>query len=201
MSYHVQQSSQQKSLGIIVVVAFHVLLITGLILGLKVQVFPELKSPIIVDNIKEKPVPVDQIDEPIVNINTNTKIAIPENPIKIDIDTPPIVPDQTDKTSGGTIVQSSMSKPKLQNATTPAYPAASARMEEQGTTRLNLYITADGRVSEATVVSSSGYSRLDDAAVKHALHAWRFTPCVDNGTAVGCWFQTNLVWKLENAKR
>ncbi len=202
MSYHVQQSSQQKSLGIIAVVAFHVVLIFGLITGLKVGNFTSIPESITVNNIKDKPVEIPPIEIAPVNIESRTTIDIKPiqqqtfEPDPVTDNHPPVVVG----TGGGTVVQATMSKPKLQNPTTPAYPAASVRLEEHGTTYLNLYITADGRVSEATVTSSSGYSRLDDAAVKHARY-WKFTPCVEDGTAVGCWYQTKMVWKLENAVR
>jgi len=203
MSYHVQQSSQQKSLGILVVVAFHVLLITGLMIGLKVGPTIDKPDSITYTNVKQKPVEVPPIDMPPVVIDTQTKIQIdPVTPQSFDSD-PPVNtnPPVVVGTGGGTVIQATMSKPKLQNPTTPAYPAASVRLEEHGTTYLNLYITADGRVSEATVTTSSGYSRLDDAAVKHAQRYWKFTPCIEDGTAVGCWYQTKMVWKLENATR
>lgn len=203
MSYHVQQSSQQKSLGIIVVIAFHVVLIFALITGLKVGIFITPPDSITVDTITEKPIPVTPVDEPKVNFNEKTNIVIPVIPHQIIDSDPPI----TDKTRpilpGGEIgvATTTISKPSLKNPTTPTYPAASVRLNEEGTTGLNLYITADGRVSEASVFSSSGYSRLDEAAVKHAQRYWKFSPCVENGTAIGCWFQTKLVWRLEDAAK
>jgi periplasmic protein TonB len=201
MSYHVQQSSQQKSLGILVVIAFHVLLITGLVIGLKVGPTIDKPDSITYTNIKEKPVDVTPVAPP-PPTTRDPVISIPNIPITvIDSDPPPPTTGQTDSTGGGTVIQATMSKPKLQNPTTPAYPTASVRLEEHGTTYLNLYITADGRVSEATVTTSSGYSRLDDAAVKHAQRYWKFTPCIEDGAAVGCWYQTKMVWKLENAVR
>jgi periplasmic protein TonB len=202
MSYHVQHSSQQKSLGIIVVVAFHAVLIFALIAGLKVSQFPDEPEAITFKQIKEKPVDAIPIDPSPIDISEKTTITIPIAPTPTFESEPAVTDTGAIRITGGEPgAKTVMSKPSLKNPTTPAYPTASARMNEEGSTGLNLYITADGRVSEASVYSSSGYSRLDDAAVKHALRYWRFTPCVENGTAVGCWYQTKLTWRLENAKR
>jgi protein TonB len=65
----------------------------------------------------------------------------------------------------------------------PAYPLLSAQLGEQGIVVVELAIAADGRVSSARVVQTSGYPRLDQAA-QTALARWHFTPAVRDGQPV-----------------
>lgn len=96
---------------------------------------------------------------------------------------------------------SNLSKAKLLKASKPDYPSAAARLGEEGATGLKLFINVDGRVSDVQLVSSSGSSRLDEAAVKHAKRNWVFSPCTEGGKAIACWHQTKLVWQLKDAER
>jgi protein TonB len=65
----------------------------------------------------------------------------------------------------------------------PGYPGLAARLGEQGTVVLRMYIGADGRVTYVEVLQSSGYARLDNTA-QAALEKWRFTPAMENGRPV-----------------
>ena len=47
----------------------------------------------------------------------------------------------------------------------PAYPRMSRRMGEQGTVLLRVFISAEGRAEKADIRTSSGYARLDEAAL------------------------------------
>ncbi|MBY0579620.1 MAG: energy transducer TonB [Burkholderiales bacterium] len=65
----------------------------------------------------------------------------------------------------------------------PDYPARSMRMNEQGKVVLRVELGEDGRVVEANVKTSSGYHRLDEAALD-AVKTWRCRPQVRNGVPV-----------------
>jgi protein TonB len=65
----------------------------------------------------------------------------------------------------------------------PDYPLLSMRMNEQGKVVLRVELGEDGRVANAEVKTSSGYRRLDDAAM-NAVRTWRCEPSVRNGVAV-----------------
>lgn len=202
MSYHVQQNTQQRSIGIAIVIAFHVLLIWALANGLGIRIVNIINSdPVKVTTIKDQIVPPPPIDIPEPTVDQrSTVIAPPTIPVISISEPPPLI---TERRGGGDLIipQTSISKPRLIRATKPDYPTAASRMGEEGITGLKLFVTADGRVAEATVFSSSGSTRLDDAAIKHALRNWAFTPCMEGDKAVACWHQTKLVWRLEDAKR
>jgi protein TonB len=62
------------------------------------------------------------------------------------------------------------------------YPLASQRQRETGRVMVLVVINPEGNIEKATVVSSSGYSRLDQAALE-ALRRVRFRPYMRNGVA------------------
>lgn len=64
----------------------------------------------------------------------------------------------------------------------PAYPRVSQRRGEQGRVVLRVLISPDGRVAQVKVQHSSGYERLDEAAVQ-AMQRARFRPYTENGIA------------------
>ena len=57
------------------------------------------------------------------------------------------------------------------------YPPVSARTGEQGRVVIRMCFNANGRVTTSEVVKSSGYPRLDEAAVKMGRH-YRFRPAM-----------------------
>jgi len=65
----------------------------------------------------------------------------------------------------------------------PAYPSMSRRLGETGKVVLRVTLNAQGRVAKATVSQSSGFNRLDEAALA-AVREWRCTPAQRDGQAV-----------------
>lgn len=80
--------------------------------------------------------------------------------------------------------------------TQPDYPPASRRAGEEGTVVLELYVLANGRVGEARVKQSSGFPRLDEAAVREAKRTWRLRPGTEDGQAVPMWGQFAVTFRL-----
>ena len=65
----------------------------------------------------------------------------------------------------------------------PAYPALSRRLGEAGKVVLRVSLDRVGNVAKASVDRSSGFPRLDEAALA-AVRDWRCTPAQRNGQAV-----------------
>jgi protein TonB len=65
---------------------------------------------------------------------------------------------------------------------TPVYPRLSERRGEQGRVVLRVLITPQGGVADVKVRHSSGYARLDEAAVQ-AMRRAHFRPYTENGVA------------------
>jgi len=70
--------------------------------------------------------------------------------------------------------------PKL---TAPIYPAISRRMGEEGKLVLRVELDETGHIDEAKVINSSGYDRLDAAALT-AVKSWQCNPSLRNGQPV-----------------
>ena len=78
----------------------------------------------------------------------------------------------------------------------PAYPSISRRLNEQGKTTVRVLIGTDGLPQRAEVSKSSGFSRLDDAALATVMR-WRYVPGKRGGVAEAMWFNVPINWVLE----
>lgn len=65
----------------------------------------------------------------------------------------------------------------------PRYPTGSADDYESGTVVLVLDVDPEGAISKVAMDRSSGYPKLDAAAIEAAA-AWRFTPAQEGGKPV-----------------
>lgn len=62
----------------------------------------------------------------------------------------------------------------------PAYPRSARRLRESGVVQVKVLISTLGEVKDAQVVKSSGYIRLDKAALE-AVNRWRCQAAIRNG--------------------
>ena len=65
----------------------------------------------------------------------------------------------------------------------PDYPSVSRRLGEQGKVLLRVQVTVDGAAGSVALQTSSGSTRLDQAALE-AVKKWRFVPAKRGGQAV-----------------
>jgi protein TonB len=82
------------------------------------------------------------------------------------------------------------------NNPTPMYPSMSRRMGEQGTVLLRVFINTEGRAEKAEIRTSSGYSRLDEAALA-TVQRWRYVPGKRAGVAEAMWFNVPIRFLLD----
>ncbi len=78
----------------------------------------------------------------------------------------------------------------------PAYPAMSKRAGEQGLVLVRVLIGADGMAQKAEIKTSSGFDRLDRAALATVLQ-WRYVPGKRAGVAEAMWFNVPINFVLE----
>ena len=78
----------------------------------------------------------------------------------------------------------------------PPYPALSRRLNEQGKTTVRVMIGADGLPQRAELSKSSGFDRLDQAALATVMR-WRYVPGKRSGVAEAMWFYVPINWVLE----
>jgi protein TonB len=69
----------------------------------------------------------------------------------------------------------------------PVYPAVSRRLREQGRVLFDVYILPDGTVGEIKLKRSSGFARLDAAALE-AVRQWRYVPAKRGDQPIPFWY-------------
>jgi protein TonB len=75
------------------------------------------------------------------------------------------------------------------------YPDASKRANEEGRCVVTVTVAADGRITNESLQSSSGFQRLDDACLK-AVHGLRMLPATEDGKPVEKTVALPIAWKL-----
>jgi protein TonB len=78
----------------------------------------------------------------------------------------------------------------------PAYPAMSKRLGEQGKVIVRVLIGIDGTAQKAEIRQSSGFDRLDQAALA-TTQRWRYVPGKRGGVAEAMWFNVPINFVLE----
>ncbi|MEZ5663278.1 MAG: energy transducer TonB [Burkholderiaceae bacterium] len=82
------------------------------------------------------------------------------------------------------------------NNTPPRYPPLSRRMGEQGRVVVRAFIDIDGTAAKAEIARSSGFDRLDQAALQTVLR-WRYVPGKRGGVPEGMWFNIPISFELK----
>ena len=78
----------------------------------------------------------------------------------------------------------------------PNYPPVSRRLGEQGKVLLRVQVSANGTADSVTLQTSSGSTRLDQAALA-AVKKWRFVPAKRGGQAVSASVIVPVSFSLE----
>jgi protein TonB len=81
------------------------------------------------------------------------------------------------------------------NAPNPGYPSASRRLGEEGLVRFRVLISEQGRAERIEIQKSSGYTRLDDAAMQSIRRAL-FKPYMEDGKAIPVYAIIPISFKL-----
>lgn len=138
---------------------------------------PKPVSKPVPDPASKKAVPVQRAREPAKKIPEKPQIdTVP--PPTVAVKTPPLMPAPTPSAmSAAPVVEQVAARydaAYLHNPA-PAYPIMSRRRREQGTVQLQVWVSAEGRAIKVALLHSSGFERLDAAAVD-TVRQWRFVP-------------------------
>lgn len=85
--------------------------------------------------------------------------------------------------AASSMVQANDLMARMVEGKAPTYPIESRRKREEGKVVLSVTIGLDGRVEAISVAVSSGFDRLDNAAMK-AVRQWRWTPMMRDGAPI-----------------
>jgi protein TonB len=83
----------------------------------------------------------------------------------------------------------------LQNPS-PPYPAMSRRLREEGKVMLDVKVTVAGEPEQVRLKQSSGFPRLDDAAI-NTVQRWRFLPARQGSETVAASVVVPVVFRLD----
>lgn len=212
MSYaEEQRASGRRGIGLLVVVALHVLVVYALVTGLARKAVEIVKGPIetkLIEELKKLPPPDDppppppkpkaepppfvppaEVSTAPVAVSHAPTITTSPQPAPVVVEAPPPPPPKPAVRVAAVIDAAA-------NCRKPEYPAASKRLEEEGTVLLRFMIDEQGRVVDSRVENSSGFARLDEAA-RAALSQCKFKPGTVDGAPEKSWASLKYVWRLE----
>ena len=86
--------------------------------------------------------------------------------------------------------------PRPMRAIKPEYPKGARQRGEQGDVVIELTVNSKGGVDKASVVTSSGYVELDEAALR-AVRSAKFTPAKSGRESVASTARLTLTFKLK----
>lgn len=184
------------------VIGLHVLIIYGLAATMGVVKVPQFAAPIEAVFIPEQtevepdpPVPV----KPELDQVMPTETPMPE----VQFDEPVVPPAEvatppSENAIAATTVGAMAQDLKTSNRVEPIYPSAARRAGEEGTVRLKVLVDEKGRPKDVAVATSSGFARLDQAAME-AVRKWRFVAATDGTSAVAAWTQVAITFRLTSA--
>jgi TonB family protein len=196
MSSHVQHASilSGRSSAMAVVIGLHLALISAaLVVKTRLPLIEDVRiqSPYIPDPVVEDVKPA-----PVVDAGGLTRekvvVSLPMPTIPLDPSEDPLAPSpEADPVvagpagSGTAFVAPTALVLHITRSTDDYYPPAAVRLGEEGVTEVRVCVSAMGELLQApTVAASSGFRRLDLAAVLWATDALRFTPATQDGQAI-----------------
>lgn len=84
--------------------------------------------------------------------------------------------------------------------TPPVYPRLSRQRGESGTVLIQARVEIDGSISDIRIVQSSGFGRLDHAALS-AVRRWQIEPWRQGDRLLTAWVELPVVFELVDAGR
>ena len=190
----------------IAVVGLHLVLIYGLVASTGIIKVPTLVEPLQTVFIDE---PVTESEPEVEPVEPEIDEAIPlDEPVPElqfeEVPAPPsdILMPPSDSAIAATPSETGATAQQLKTTTRvePVYPATSRRLGEEGTVRLRVLVDERGRPKDVDVLNSSGFERLDRAAID-AVKRWRFEAATDGTRAISTWTQVAITFKLTDAQR
>ena len=144
---------------------------------------------------EEKPPEAEKAEDPLPPDPTAPKLVEPE-PEREQMETPSIPPPSPPAPAVAPKQAKIDAPPKPHKTIKPDYPKGARQRGEQGDVVLEIRVNAAGIVDRVDIVSPSGFSELDEAAVRAARTA-RFTPAKSGGSPVASTARLTLNFKLK----
>ena len=79
----------------------------------------------------------------------------------------------------------------------PKYPASARNASIEGLVKIKMLITYEGKVTEASIVESSGHPEMDANALE-AVYKWRFSPARNKlKQKIDCYITMPIKFKMK----
>lgn len=131
-----------------------------------------------------RPLPGQEIlpvDMPASHASSVTSVAVPVEGTAPELEDSGTPAPEPERTTGVTLGAATAFFCPVRPA--PVYPRVSRKMGEEGTVLLRVEWGPDGKIASRRVQKSSGFSRLDEAALA-AIARWRCHPATQDGAPV-----------------
>src|SRR5271155_2909558 len=199
--------SGRRGAALIAVLILHVGIVWAFYTGLAGKLVQKIIPPVEIAQI-DKPKDIDKPPPPPPKLE-EVKPFVPP-PEFVDIQA---APQQTNAITETTQVQKQapapVAAPVVQHSRTPIsmdpkhplkigedyYPDASKRAGEEGRCIVLMTVAADGRITNESIQTSSGFPRLDEACLK-GVHGQSMLPATEDGKPVEKTVSIPIVWKL-----
>lgn len=212
MAYAPQANSSfftRRGLIFLIIVGLHAGFFWLLASGMSHRVVEAVLGPIETRIIEDQPKPKDEPPPPPPKIETpppfvpppEVAIEIPQDAapttaIRQTTQTAPVAQPPPAPPAPQAVARTAPKSDPRRPLTQPEYPPSSRRAGETGTVVLEVYVLENGRAGDVRVKQSSGYPKLDEAAVREVKRSWRLQPGTENGKPVPMWGQFAVTFKL-----
>jgi protein TonB len=196
---------------LLLVGGLHLAVLWALLNGLQIHNAASLSPTDIVVHVIDKPTAPPAAPLPPRFQPNEIKFTEPQSPpVEVDVSqaAPPVISDDlplprpdAQNLSGSADPQPVITAARVDRShplTQPSYPMSSIHLGEAGALALDILVGADGRVRDAKVAKSSGYDRLDQAAVSEAKQHWHLRPATRNGVPFEQWLTLKVVFRFED---
>ena len=205
--------NSKRMAAFVLVVIIHVLFVYVLASGLGKKVVEVVLGPVETRLIEELPDEDEEPPPPPPEIETPPPyVPPPEIAIDIPVDSGPTtaISNVTSERPVAAPPPIAAPKPVERNVvktppstqgrgariTQPEYPPAARRAGEEGTVQLQVLVLSSGRAGEVKVARSSGFPKLDEAAINEVKRNWRFVPGKEDGKPVDMWHTFAVTFRL-----
>lgn len=198
-----EKTAASRASSLAIVAAIHVAAIMGLVAALNqgaiMKQIEDIKATVEAEKAPPKappPPPPDLVKPPPpVAIVPDFTVATAPPPATVTTapKPPPAPPPKA-------VASSDPLRPIGRTRTLPPYPPISVRLNESGTTLMEVHITTEGNVDDCKVVKTSSSERLDQAACEHVKRVWRWQPPTNQGQPVAVSTRVQVTWDLKDAR-
>jgi len=197
-----KESLMSRGGPMIAVVGLHVLIIYGLMTTMGIVKIPSFVAPMeaifIPEQTETPPQPEIKPVKPEIDQVIPEETPPPEIQVT-DIVAPPADMSPSENAIAASPMESAPAQDlKASSRVEPVYPPTSRRAGEEGTVRLKVLVDEKGRPRDVAVANSSGFPKLDDAAIA-AVRKWKFVAATDGSNAISAWTQVAITFRLTNA--